>query len=144
MPHENVCVSLFSIQITHEDIKKTYGGTSGSRGYYSSAFARQGNILKLVQSRQFSELNQCNFYSCLKGFSVYSDNKHLCVRYRFCYKLCLQIICLVLWLLCNIKNFNIFIFFKILENSGISANLLQGGFNVLNNILMAQNELLAA
>uniref|UniRef100_A0A8C9FJC8 Ubiquitin carboxyl-terminal hydrolase 47 n=1 Tax=Pavo cristatus TaxID=9049 RepID=A0A8C9FJC8_PAVCR len=27
-------------KITQEDIKKTYGGSSGSRGYYSSAFAR--------------------------------------------------------------------------------------------------------
>lgn len=27
-------------QITQEDIRKTYGGSSGSRGYYSSAFAR--------------------------------------------------------------------------------------------------------
>lgn len=31
----------FSVgQITQEDIRKTYGGSSGSRGYYSSAFAR--------------------------------------------------------------------------------------------------------
>jgi len=27
-------------QITQDDIRKTYGGSSGSRGYYSSAFAR--------------------------------------------------------------------------------------------------------
>lgn len=34
-------VSLhFCWQITQDDIRKTYGGSSGSRGYYSSAFAR--------------------------------------------------------------------------------------------------------
>uniref|UniRef100_A0A8C5RT34 Ubiquitin carboxyl-terminal hydrolase 47 n=1 Tax=Laticauda laticaudata TaxID=8630 RepID=A0A8C5RT34_LATLA len=30
-------------KITHEDIKKTYGGSSGSRGYYSSAFFLEVN-----------------------------------------------------------------------------------------------------
>lgn len=33
------CAFLFE-QITQDDIRKTYGGSSGSRGYYSSAFAR--------------------------------------------------------------------------------------------------------
>lgn len=31
---------IFIEQITQDDIRKTYGGSSGSRGYYSSAFAR--------------------------------------------------------------------------------------------------------
>uniref|UniRef100_A0A3Q3MWL6 Ubiquitin carboxyl-terminal hydrolase 47 n=1 Tax=Mastacembelus armatus TaxID=205130 RepID=A0A3Q3MWL6_9TELE len=31
-------------KITQDDIKKTYGGSSGSRGYYSSAFASQLNL----------------------------------------------------------------------------------------------------
>nr|XP_028587060.1 ubiquitin carboxyl-terminal hydrolase 47 isoform X2 [Podarcis muralis] len=35
-------------KITHEDIKKTYGGTSGSRGYYSSAFASSTNAYMLI------------------------------------------------------------------------------------------------
>ncbi|XP_015277115.1 PREDICTED: ubiquitin carboxyl-terminal hydrolase 47 isoform X1 [Gekko japonicus] len=35
-------------RITHEDIKKTYGGTSGSRGYYSSAFASSTNAYMLI------------------------------------------------------------------------------------------------
>ncbi|XP_070619142.1 ubiquitin carboxyl-terminal hydrolase 47 isoform X4 [Erythrolamprus reginae] len=35
-------------KITHEDIKKTYGGSSGSRGYYSSAFASSTNAYMLI------------------------------------------------------------------------------------------------
>ncbi|XP_063145544.1 ubiquitin carboxyl-terminal hydrolase 47 isoform X3 [Candoia aspera] len=35
-------------KITQEDIKKTYGGTSGSRGYYSSAFASSTNAYMLI------------------------------------------------------------------------------------------------
>lgn len=35
-----IIIKLIFCQITQEDIKKTYGGSSGSRGYYSSAFAR--------------------------------------------------------------------------------------------------------
>ncbi|XP_020645564.3 ubiquitin carboxyl-terminal hydrolase 47 isoform X1 [Pogona vitticeps] len=35
-------------KITREDIKKTYGGTSGSRGYYSSAFASSTNAYMLI------------------------------------------------------------------------------------------------
>lgn len=31
---------FFGGQITQEDIRKTHGGSSGSRGYYSGAFAR--------------------------------------------------------------------------------------------------------
>uniref|UniRef100_A0A8C8FUT8 Ubiquitin carboxyl-terminal hydrolase 47 n=1 Tax=Oncorhynchus tshawytscha TaxID=74940 RepID=A0A8C8FUT8_ONCTS len=34
-------------KITQEDIRKTYGGSSGSRGYYSSAFARSVELLSL-------------------------------------------------------------------------------------------------
>lgn len=34
------CHRVFVFQITQDDIRKTYGGSSGSRGYYSSAFAR--------------------------------------------------------------------------------------------------------
>lgn len=33
-------VHFSGAQITQEDIRKTHGGSSGSRGYYSSAFAR--------------------------------------------------------------------------------------------------------
>ncbi|XP_029438913.1 ubiquitin carboxyl-terminal hydrolase 47 isoform X1 [Rhinatrema bivittatum] len=35
-------------RITQEDIKKTYGGSSGSRGYYSSAFASSTNAYMLI------------------------------------------------------------------------------------------------
>ncbi|XP_067152240.1 ubiquitin carboxyl-terminal hydrolase 47 isoform X7 [Apteryx mantelli] len=35
-------------KITQEDIKKTYGGSSGSRGYYSSAFASSTNAYMLI------------------------------------------------------------------------------------------------
>ncbi|KAL1007232.1 hypothetical protein UPYG_G00083780 [Umbra pygmaea] len=35
-------------KITHEDIRKTYGGSSGSRGYYSSAFASSTNAYMLI------------------------------------------------------------------------------------------------
>uniref|UniRef100_A0A674F3F3 Ubiquitin carboxyl-terminal hydrolase 47 n=1 Tax=Salmo trutta TaxID=8032 RepID=A0A674F3F3_SALTR len=50
-------------KITQEDIRKTYGGSSGSRGYYSSAFARSyldcddfpEHIKHLVQREKESE-----------------------------------------------------------------------------------------
>uniref|UniRef100_A0A8C3KXN9 Ubiquitin carboxyl-terminal hydrolase 47 n=1 Tax=Chrysolophus pictus TaxID=9089 RepID=A0A8C3KXN9_CHRPC len=35
-------------KITQDDIKKTYGGSSGSRGYYSSAFASSTNAYMLI------------------------------------------------------------------------------------------------
>ncbi|XP_030650227.1 ubiquitin carboxyl-terminal hydrolase 47 isoform X2 [Chanos chanos] len=35
-------------KITQEDIRKTYGGSSGSRGYYSSAFASSTNAYMLI------------------------------------------------------------------------------------------------
>ncbi|MEE6498819.1 hypothetical protein FKM82_003239 [Ascaphus truei] len=35
-------------RITHEDIKKTYGGSTGNRGYYSSAFASSTNAYMLM------------------------------------------------------------------------------------------------
>eukprot|EP00069_Balaena_mysticetus_P002251 bmy_04022T0 len=35
-------------RITQEDIKKTHGGSSGSRGYYSSAFASSTNAYMLI------------------------------------------------------------------------------------------------
>ncbi|XP_043938661.1 ubiquitin carboxyl-terminal hydrolase 47 [Protopterus annectens] len=35
-------------RITQDDIKKTYGGSSGSRGYYSSAFASSTNAYMLM------------------------------------------------------------------------------------------------
>uniref|UniRef100_H3AQ70 Ubiquitin carboxyl-terminal hydrolase 47 n=1 Tax=Latimeria chalumnae TaxID=7897 RepID=H3AQ70_LATCH len=35
-------------RITQEDIKKTYGGSTGSRGYYSSAFASSTNAYMLI------------------------------------------------------------------------------------------------
>ncbi|OXB60407.1 hypothetical protein ASZ78_000813 [Callipepla squamata] len=35
-------------KVTQEDIKKTYGGSSGSRGYYSSAFASSTNAYMLI------------------------------------------------------------------------------------------------
>ncbi|XP_077309692.1 ubiquitin carboxyl-terminal hydrolase 47 isoform X4 [Lithobates pipiens] len=35
-------------RITQEDIKKTYGGSTGSRGYYSSAFASSTNAYMLM------------------------------------------------------------------------------------------------
>ncbi|XP_069079700.1 ubiquitin carboxyl-terminal hydrolase 47 isoform X1 [Pleurodeles waltl] len=35
-------------RITQEDIKKTYGGSPGSRGYYSSAFASSTNAYMLI------------------------------------------------------------------------------------------------
>ncbi|XP_026868711.2 ubiquitin carboxyl-terminal hydrolase 47 isoform X3 [Electrophorus electricus] len=35
-------------KITQDDIRKTYGGTSGSRGYYSSAFASSTNAYMLI------------------------------------------------------------------------------------------------
>ncbi|XP_030188375.1 ubiquitin carboxyl-terminal hydrolase 47 isoform X3 [Lynx canadensis] len=35
-------------EITQEDIKKTHGGSSGSRGYYSSAFASSTNAYMLI------------------------------------------------------------------------------------------------
>lgn len=53
------------LQITQDDIRKTYGGSSGSRGYYSSAFARyvrpsslasvtsKYDILKPIMMRMF-------------------------------------------------------------------------------------------
>lgn len=39
---ESLCLicAFCGAQITQEDIRKTHGGASGSRGYYSSAFAR--------------------------------------------------------------------------------------------------------
>ncbi|KAM3856784.1 ubiquitin carboxyl-terminal hydrolase 47 isoform 5-T5 [Vipera latastei] len=52
-------------KITHEDIKKTYGGTSGSRGYYSSAFASSTNAYMLIyrlkdttRNAKFLEVNE--------------------------------------------------------------------------------------
>ncbi|XP_015193746.1 ubiquitin carboxyl-terminal hydrolase 47 isoform X2 [Lepisosteus oculatus] len=35
-------------KITQDDIRKTYGGTSGTRGYYSSAFASSTNAYMLI------------------------------------------------------------------------------------------------
>ncbi|XP_032079360.1 ubiquitin carboxyl-terminal hydrolase 47 isoform X3 [Thamnophis elegans] len=52
-------------KITHEDIKKTYGGSSGSRGYYSSAFASSTNAYMLIyrlkdttRNAKFLEINE--------------------------------------------------------------------------------------
>ncbi|XP_034272985.1 ubiquitin carboxyl-terminal hydrolase 47 isoform X4 [Pantherophis guttatus] len=52
-------------KITHEDIKKTYGGSSGSRGYYSSAFASSTNAYMLIyrlkdttRNAKFLEVNE--------------------------------------------------------------------------------------
>uniref|UniRef100_A0A8D0G9B7 Ubiquitin carboxyl-terminal hydrolase 47 n=1 Tax=Sphenodon punctatus TaxID=8508 RepID=A0A8D0G9B7_SPHPU len=52
-------------KITQEDIKKTYGGTSGSRGYYSSAFASSTNAYMLIyrlkdptRNAKFLEVNE--------------------------------------------------------------------------------------
>ncbi|XP_061610130.1 ubiquitin carboxyl-terminal hydrolase 47 isoform X3 [Phyllopteryx taeniolatus] len=39
---------VLKAKITHEDIRKTYGGSSGSRGYYSSAFASSTNAYMLI------------------------------------------------------------------------------------------------
>uniref|UniRef100_A0A8C3HT16 Ubiquitin carboxyl-terminal hydrolase 47 n=1 Tax=Chrysemys picta bellii TaxID=8478 RepID=A0A8C3HT16_CHRPI len=52
-------------KITQEDIKKTYGGSSGSRGYYSSAFASSTNAYMLIyrlkdptRNAKFLEVNE--------------------------------------------------------------------------------------
>ncbi|XP_077674542.1 ubiquitin carboxyl-terminal hydrolase 47 isoform X3 [Eretmochelys imbricata] len=52
-------------KITQEDIKKTYGGASGSRGYYSSAFASSTNAYMLIyrlkdptRNAKFLEVNE--------------------------------------------------------------------------------------
>uniref|UniRef100_A0A8C6XV68 Ubiquitin carboxyl-terminal hydrolase 47 n=1 Tax=Naja naja TaxID=35670 RepID=A0A8C6XV68_NAJNA len=52
-------------KITHEDIKKTYGGSSGTRGYYSSAFASSTNAYMLIyrlkdttRNAKFLEVNE--------------------------------------------------------------------------------------
>ncbi|XP_038261077.1 ubiquitin carboxyl-terminal hydrolase 47 isoform X2 [Dermochelys coriacea] len=52
-------------KITQEDIKKTYGGSSGSRGYYSSAFASSTNAYMLIyrlkdptRNAKFLEMNE--------------------------------------------------------------------------------------
>ncbi|KYO22017.1 ubiquitin carboxyl-terminal hydrolase 47 isoform C [Alligator mississippiensis] len=44
-------------KITQEDIKKTYGGSSGSRGYYSSAFASSTNAYMLIYRLKDSTRN---------------------------------------------------------------------------------------
>ncbi|KAF5918856.1 hypothetical protein HPG69_005896 [Diceros bicornis minor] len=58
--HYYACIKSFSDEqwysfndqhvsrITQEDIKKTHGGSSGSRGYYSSAFASSTNAYMLI------------------------------------------------------------------------------------------------
>ncbi len=39
--HENELIKLkLFLQITYDDICKTYGGSTSNKGYYSSAFAR--------------------------------------------------------------------------------------------------------
>ena len=35
-------------KISHDDIRKTYGGSVGSRGYYSSTFARYVLVRRVV------------------------------------------------------------------------------------------------
>uniref|UniRef100_A0A8C5RP34 Ubiquitin carboxyl-terminal hydrolase 47 n=1 Tax=Laticauda laticaudata TaxID=8630 RepID=A0A8C5RP34_LATLA len=50
-------------KITHEDIKKTYGGSSGSRGYYSSAFAsiffkKTSHSFCIIALVEFLEVNE--------------------------------------------------------------------------------------
>ncbi|XP_039605834.1 ubiquitin carboxyl-terminal hydrolase 47 isoform X1 [Polypterus senegalus] len=44
-------------KITQDDIKKTYGGASGSRGYYSSAFASSTNAYMLIYRLKDSSRN---------------------------------------------------------------------------------------
>ncbi|XP_069479744.1 ubiquitin carboxyl-terminal hydrolase 47 isoform X2 [Ambystoma mexicanum] len=44
-------------RITQEDIKKTYGGSSGTRGYYSSAFASSTNAYMLIYRLKNSSRN---------------------------------------------------------------------------------------
>ncbi|XP_066503278.1 ubiquitin carboxyl-terminal hydrolase 47 [Hoplias malabaricus] len=58
--HYYACIKSFSdgqwysfndqhvCKITQDDIRKTYGGSSGSRGYYSSAFASSTNAYMLI------------------------------------------------------------------------------------------------
>lgn len=49
---------MFSIQITIEDIKKTYGGSGGSaRGYYSGAYSSSTNAYMLMYRQINKELN---------------------------------------------------------------------------------------
>lgn len=54
---------LFFWQITQDDIRKTYGGSSGSRGYYSSAFARS------VQSNKHTKCNELGQSLCSEKVS---------------------------------------------------------------------------
>eukprot|EP00062_Callorhinchus_milii_P003936 gi/632941724/ref/XP_007886018.1/ PREDICTED: ubiquitin carboxyl-terminal hydrolase 47 isoform X2 [Callorhinchus milii] len=44
-------------RITQDDIRKTYGGSSGSRGYYSSAFASSTNAYMLIYRQKDSARN---------------------------------------------------------------------------------------
>uniref|UniRef100_A0A3B3ZRU8 Ubiquitin carboxyl-terminal hydrolase n=1 Tax=Periophthalmus magnuspinnatus TaxID=409849 RepID=A0A3B3ZRU8_9GOBI len=44
-------------KITQDDIRKTYGGSSGSRGYYSSAFASSTNAYMLIYRLKDSTRN---------------------------------------------------------------------------------------
>ncbi|XP_036441887.1 ubiquitin carboxyl-terminal hydrolase 47 isoform X7 [Colossoma macropomum] len=44
-------------KITQDDIRKTYGGSSGSRGYYSSAFASSTNAYMLIYRLKDSSRN---------------------------------------------------------------------------------------
>eukprot|EP00062_Callorhinchus_milii_P003935 gi/632941730/ref/XP_007886021.1/ PREDICTED: ubiquitin carboxyl-terminal hydrolase 47 isoform X5 [Callorhinchus milii] len=44
-------------KITQDDIRKTYGGSSGSRGYYSSAFASSTNAYMLIYRQKDSARN---------------------------------------------------------------------------------------
>ena len=66
-----VCV-LF--QITQDDIRKTYGGSSGSRGYYSRAFARSVVVRSLSLSLSLTlslSLSRSLSLSLLLSVSLY-------------------------------------------------------------------------
>ncbi|KAK3608441.1 hypothetical protein CHS0354_035441 [Potamilus streckersoni] len=46
-------------KITYEDIRKTYGGSGGSRGYYSSTYASSTNAYMLMYRKIDKERNAC-------------------------------------------------------------------------------------
>lgn len=75
------CLYVSVAQITQDDIRKTHGGSSGSRGYYSSAFARSDGFFVLPCTYMTSYFKK-KIYNIILIFSFCSSTNAYMLIYR--------------------------------------------------------------